>query len=246
VSEAVRFYHNALYAPWPIEQSNARRVVRLELIRLLLTHGQTDRARSELLALSADMPDGTSLRLEVAQLFADAGDDGQALNLFRQALEQTPESVAAIAGAGRAAFRLGDYTLARRYVRELPSDESSVRDIREIVELVLSSDPLASRLGSTERRRRLAADLSHTEERLSLCVEKTGGAAADEATALRLEGHTFSDQLARPGILEQDTVEAGVELIDRQERELGRRCGPPTALDQALALIGRAHGADRK
>ena len=35
VTEALRFYHNALYAPWPIEQADARRAVRLELIRFL-------------------------------------------------------------------------------------------------------------------------------------------------------------------------------------------------------------------
>ena len=51
VTEALRFYHNALYAPWPLEQADGRRDVRLELIRLLLDHNQAGRAISELLAL---------------------------------------------------------------------------------------------------------------------------------------------------------------------------------------------------
>ena len=47
VTEALRFYHNALYAPWPTEQADARRQVRFELIRFLLTHDQTGRAQSQ-------------------------------------------------------------------------------------------------------------------------------------------------------------------------------------------------------
>ena len=68
VTEALRFYHNALYAPWPSEQADARRQVRFELIRFLLTHDQASRALSELLALSTDLPDDAPLHLEVAQL----------------------------------------------------------------------------------------------------------------------------------------------------------------------------------
>jgi tetratricopeptide (TPR) repeat protein len=44
VTEAIRFYHNALYAVWPAGQEEARRRVRLELIRFLLAQDQTGRA----------------------------------------------------------------------------------------------------------------------------------------------------------------------------------------------------------
>ena len=57
-----------------------------------------DRARgSELLALSADMPDEIALHLEVAQLFAEAGDDAHALEQFQRALRLDPGNRAAIA-----------------------------------------------------------------------------------------------------------------------------------------------------
>lgn len=246
VTEALRFYHNALYAPWPIEQADARRRVRVEVIRFLLTHGQTSRALSELLALSSDMPEDAAARVEVAQLFADAGDHTHALDQFQRALTQSPDDGTATAGAGLAAFRLGDYALARTYLHQLPTPSADVQRIRETVDLVLSSDPLASRLGSTERRRRLTADLSHTEQRLSQCGESPDGAPPEGLVVLRGEAQAFTEQLAQPGILEQDTVEAGVDLINREEREIARRCGPPTVLDQALALIGHAHGTDSK
>jgi len=102
VTEALRFYHNALYAPWPSEQADARRRVRFELIRFLLTHDQVSRALSELLALSTDLPDEVPLRLEVAQLFAKAGDNGHALDQFKRALHLAPENGEALAGAGQA------------------------------------------------------------------------------------------------------------------------------------------------
>jgi len=106
VTEALRFYHNALYAPWPIEQADRRRRVRFELIRFLLAHDQASRALSELLALSTDLPDDAPLRLEAAQLFATAGDNGHALDQFQRALRLAPENGEALAGAGQAAFNL--------------------------------------------------------------------------------------------------------------------------------------------
>ena len=57
VTEAARFYHNALYAPWPVERADTRRSVRLELVRFLVAHNQSDRALAELLAIASDLPD---------------------------------------------------------------------------------------------------------------------------------------------------------------------------------------------
>jgi Flp pilus assembly protein TadD len=241
VTEALRFYHNALYAPWPPEEAGARRAARLELVRFLLTHRQAGRAVSELLALSSDMPDEVPLRSDVAQLFATANDDAHALDQFQRVLRLTPDDRAAIAGAGMAAFRLGDYALAQSYLRRLPTD-SGVRTTRELVDLVLSRDPLATRIGSAERRRRLAAGLTYVHQRMQACVEAGNGSA--DSAALDNEAKTFQTHLAHPGMLEQDTVEAGVDLIDRFERDIVARCGPVTALDHALALIARRHEAE--
>lgn len=243
VTEAVRFYHNALYAPWPVEQAATRRVVRLELVRFLLTHARRGPAVSELLALSSDMPDEAPLRLDVAQLFVSANDDVHALDQFQRALRLTPDDRRAVAGAGLAAFRLGDYTLARSYLRRL-TDDADTRTTRELVDLVLSRDPLATRIGSAERRRRLSTNVAYVYERLHSCVENGKGDA--DSTALQDEAKAFETALARPGIVEQDTVEAGVDLIDRAEHAIAASCGPVTALDQALVLIARRYAADAK
>jgi tetratricopeptide (TPR) repeat protein len=245
VTEALRFYHNALYAPWPSEQADARRGVRFELIRFLLTQAQTSRALSELLALSTDLPDDVRLRLEVARLFTTAGDNGHALDQFQRALRLDSENGAALAGAGQAAFKLGDYTLAGTYLRRAPAEMDEVRSTREVVDLVLSNNPLANRLGSAERRRRLIADFSYAQQRVSTCLEQhSGGHPTGDELALQSDAQAFADQMKPPAILEQDTIEAGVDLIDRLEQLVIQRCGPPSPLDRALILIGRQHRAE--
>ena len=72
------------------------------------------------------------------------------------------------------------------------------------------------------------------------------GSLTNDDLELQREAQAFENQLKPPTILEQDTVEAGVDLVDRIERHVVERCGPPTTLDQALVLIGRQHGADTR
>jgi len=245
VTEAIRYYHNALYAPWPTDQADARRRARLELIRVLLTHDQRNRAMSELVALSTDLPDEAARHVEVGQLFSSAGDSGRALDQFQRALRLARDSGAALAGAGQAAFQAGDYLLARRYLRNAPEDVGSVTETRELVDLVLSNDPLAARIGSSARRRRLIDDLSYAEERLNSCVEShPGGQPSADELALRDEAQAFKTQLAPSTLLEEDTIESGVELIDRIERDVVQSCPSPTPRDRALILIGQHHGVD--
>jgi thioredoxin-like negative regulator of GroEL len=243
VTEALRFYHNAIYAPWPNEMVEARRGVRLELARFLLSHRQTGRALSELLALTADMPDEITLHLQVAQLFADAGDEAHALDQFTQALRRDPDNRAAIAGAGLASFQLGDYATARLLLGRI-ADADDVHAIRTVAELVLSRDPLATRLGSPARRQRLAADVADVRQRLQACIDN--GNQRTEAATLLDETAAFDEELTRTSALDQDVVETGVDLIDRVEDEIGQRCGTPTPIDQALAIVGRKHRTDSR
>lgn len=245
VTEALRYYHNTLYAPWPIEQTDARRQVRFELIRFLLTHNQTNRAVSELAAVSTDLPDDETVHVQVAELLAQAGDSRQALGRFQSALRLAPDSGPALAGAGLAAFQLGDYLLARKYLRGAPPNIGHVSETAALVELILANDPLARRIGAASRARRLTANFSYAEQRLSDCLERRAGepATAQEMDLLR-EAQTFDAQLKLPTIREQDTVEAGVDLISRIERQASQTCPPVTAFDRALILIGGQHGVD--
>jgi tetratricopeptide (TPR) repeat protein len=246
VTEARRFYDAALYAPWMPDRADERRHVRLEFVRFLLGHGQRSRAQAELLASIGGLPDDPSHHLELANLFVEAGDDEHALTEFQRALVVDPENADALAGASQAAFHVGRYADARRYLRRMPADSEHVRNTREIVELILSRDPLATRIGSTERRRRLMNNLSYAQQRFAACLGQRGAPPAADALALQSELQSFDVQLKRRPQLDQDTVESGVDLIDRVERSAIENCGPSTALDRALLLIGRQHGAESR
>jgi tetratricopeptide (TPR) repeat protein len=246
VTEALRFYHNALYAPWPADRVAERRDVRLELIRFLLAHQQSGRALSELLAAVSDLPDTLPMHLEVGQLFASAGDSAQALNQFQQALRLSPNDPDGLVGAGQAAFRTGEYVMARDYLRRASSRAEDVTRTRDVVELILSRDPLAARLGSIERRRRLTSDVSYVQQRLVGCESQASARpSAAHPAALGQELDDLSEQLAAPGALEQDTIEIGVDLIARAAAYAAAACGPETPTDQAMILIGRQHADSR-
>ena len=195
VTEALRFYHNALYAPWPPERSEERRAVRLELIEFLLTHEQHNRAISELLAMASDLPDDVSHHLQVARLFARAGDAAAALRQFEDVLRLDRDNAAALAGAGQAAFAIADYTLARRYLRRASPSAPEISGTLEIADLVLSRDPLANRIGAVERRRRFAADFAYVDQRLRACLAAAHGQVADGDADLKSEIEAFGDGL---------------------------------------------------
>jgi tetratricopeptide (TPR) repeat protein len=239
ITEALRFYHNALYAPWAPEDAERRREVRSELVEFLLTHDQRDRAVSELLAMVTDVPDDVPHHLRAAEQFARAGDDADARRQFEAALRLDSTDPTALIGAGQAAFGLGDYALARRYLRRAPQQGAGVRSTLEIADLVLTRDPLANRISASERRRRLASDVAYTGERLNACV--AGDRGSDTDAALQKDAREFGDRLKAP-TLEQETIEAGLDLIERIERHVVDTCGPASTTDRALLLIAREHG----
>jgi Tfp pilus assembly protein PilF len=243
VDAAARFYHNALYAPWPPDQTEIRRGVRIELIRFLLSARQTSRASAELIALATDMPNDPSHHLEVARLFVRAGDNAHALDHFERVLGLDPDNSEALAGAGLGAFRLGRYALAQRYLRRAPAGSDDLRRAREVTELVLTRDPLADRIGSAERRRRLLANFTYAATRLAACAPtETNPQVIEDAARLDAELRTLEPEL-HAARLDQDTIETAADLVDRVERHVVQRCGPPAPLDDALILVGRQHGS---
>jgi tetratricopeptide (TPR) repeat protein len=247
VTEALRFYRNAVYAPWPAASEGDRRQVRFELIDFLVQHHQPDRALSELLAIAADIPDDPATHVRVGQLFARAGDAAHALDQYQRALRQAPGDQTALAGAGMSAFALGNYPEARRFLRPAGAAGPEVARTRDLVDLVLSTDPLASRIGSAERRRRLAAALDYVEQRLHGCPQDAPpDTERSPTTPLELETASLREELKPPAVLDHDEIEAGVDLLGRIEQHLAKTCPPQTSRDQALALIARAHATEAK
>jgi thioredoxin-like negative regulator of GroEL len=243
-AEAVRYYQYTLYAPATAAQPERRRRVRLEMVRFLLTQASRDRAIPELIALSTDLPDDPAARLEVAGLFAQAGDHQRALQHFQTLLRRTPQNQAALAGAARSAFALGEYTVAVRYVRRLAEPAADIAEMRAIADWVLAHDPLAARIAARERSRRLRDNFAIASARLDACIADPATADDAQATSLAAEAALFESRLTAANAGTDAVLDAGVNLIERMERRAIELCPPGTTRDQALILIGERHRAE--
>src|SRR6188474_1345492 len=95
-----------------------------------------DSAIAELVALATDIPDEPTAHLELASRFARAGDRRNALTQFQSALRRAPGDLRALTGAGEAAFELGQYQLARRYLRGIPGGDTRLVEKRDLVDLI--------------------------------------------------------------------------------------------------------------
>jgi len=243
LAEATRYYQNALYGMWDGGQDEVQRMLRIELIRLLLEHADRESALSQILVLSKNVPGDVESYEQVGQLFLDAGAPADAAEAFDRALELDPASGRALAGAGRALFDLGDYAQAQRRLRAAVDREAGLpetADLLEVVSLQFASDPMAPRLSAAERQRRLQILLDRGIERLESCPPSD---VSSEVPDLLTEATELRDGL-RPGSVRADPnlPEIGVELIGRVEESAATSCGPATPLDRALALIARRYG----
>src|ERR1700686_1166056 len=126
--QAQRYYHNAIYAVWPGDQELKRRDTRFELIEYLLNIHAKAQAQAELIALEENLED-PALQKRVGDLFLRAEDYEHALAAYRLCLKSDRHNEGALAGAGWAAFQLGRYPLADRYLQAAvagnPSDSQS-------------------------------------------------------------------------------------------------------------------------
>lgn len=245
VSGATRYYQNALYGVWSGDASAARRQVRIELIRYLLAHQQGGRALSELLVLSGNLPDDVQSQNEAGQLYMEAGDAPRALDHFRKALRLDRANAAALAGAGEAAFNVGDYVSAQRFLRAAVPSSGRVTELRAVTELILSGDPLRPGLSLQQRQERVTAALQRALGALDECAAQRP-APLDDSVPLRADATALLPQLALDRVRHApEGIDAGVHLVYRIEQLTAGACGHTSAIDRALLLIGRRHEVDR-
>jgi tetratricopeptide (TPR) repeat protein len=243
VSSTVGYYQAALNTMWRQQEAPTRHRVRLELIEFLLGRGQRSRALSEILMLAADLPETAAAHAQAGRLFLDAGDPTHALVQLDLASEIDPADQNVRFLAAKAAFSLGDYTRARRYLRGT-SDIPEARELRSTITLVLASDPLAPRLTVAERRRRFAAAIARARERLDMCAASPGAQGSTGFASLDPRLQTFESLLGphppkdAPPVM--DTIDDGMDLVLQIEESSGS-CGPVNPLDSALILIGQRH-----
>ena len=243
---AQRYYHNAIYAVWPGEQEVKRRDARLELIEFLLTTGAKAQAQAELIALEENLGEDPAQQEQLGDLFLQAHDYEHALAAYRRSLKAEGDNRAALAGAGMAAFQLGRYPLAQRYLQAAvagnPGDTRSA-DLLKTTNLVVKMDPFRRQISVAQRDRVVVEAFAAAGQRLKSCGAARGAALPTASqTSLaenwaRMKPRASEQELRR----NPDLVEAVMDLVFDIERQTSTTCGTTVGTDMALLLIAKLH-----
>lgn len=117
IPATIDFYQKAIYGTWEGDGYVRRREARLELIHFEISHALDDQARSQLLLAAGNAPvNDLPLQVQIGRLMEQARDPSDALHLYRSVLRVHPTYLPALEGAGRSAFGMGRYLLARRFL----------------------------------------------------------------------------------------------------------------------------------
>jgi len=241
---ALRYYHNAIYAIWPAGQNTERRKTNLELIHYLLRIGDTAQADSELIALAANLGNNPAERTRAGQLFLQAQDSQRAREQFRLALQGNRHDVAAMAGAGNAAFQLGRYSEAERYLRDAAeAGNHSVEPQLKMAELVLNLDPFRPVLKAADRDRIVMHGFAAAGSRLQACAAPGSfSVPADELTKFDQAWTKLKPRITERNLRRNpDLVNSAMSLVFSIERETSGMCGGMSDTDNALLLIANQH-----
>ncbi len=244
--QALRYYHNAIYSTWPGNQEIERRNSRLELIEFLLRIHARTQAQSELIALAENMGDDTSQQARLGQLFVQAQDYEHALAAYRLSLKSDSRNQPALAGAGLAAFELGRYPMAQRYLQAAvtasPGDAESATRLKT-TKLVLRMDFYRQRISIAERNRIAVKAFAVAGQRLNSCQIRDGAIAS--AAQLRTLAQAWAK--LKPQITEShlrqdpDLIHETMELVFNIERQTSGVCAATSEADTALLLISKLH-----
>ena len=244
--QALRYYHNAIYANWSGDQQSQERNARLELIGYLLRIKSRAQAQSELISLEASSGDDPAVQARIGALFLEAEDYQHALEAYRSSLKVRPHDAQALAGAGAAAFELGNYLVAQRYLERAaaaaPNDAESRGRLR-LTELVLQLDPFRPRIPVAQRNRNVIELFGAAGQRIQSCPAAAsyvspGNPQQDLAGAWE----KLKPQITESGLRrDPDLVNTAMDLVFSVERQASEWCGTPTETDSALLLIAKLH-----
>jgi tetratricopeptide (TPR) repeat protein len=254
---ALRYYHGAIYGVWQRDPVVMRWNVRRELCEYLLTRSTVAQAQPEIIALAQDVPPGDiDSEKAAAALLLRGKLWTRALDAYRVILVVHKHDEDALAGAGIAAFEMGQYARARYYFDELPPQRQSAPDISPLLaeaQEAEAENPFARDLSSDERARRTLAAMARAESRLSQCSQQMGQPIATAPPATQLQ-KLYAEMESSNGkwtwpVLARDpsAIDAAMQWVFQAESAAARQCGEPEGTaDRALLLIAQSQtGAEQ-
>jgi tetratricopeptide (TPR) repeat protein len=241
VQGAINFYRASIYGNWEGDGVERRREVRLELARYLIAQHQSAAARAELLIAGGNAPDLPELDITLANLLEQADASSDALAFYQKALLRDPKNQAALNHAGRLAYTMGEYTVARglleRAVREQPQEEQNALLLAQ-TERILQLVP-AETLPARERVDRILTARAIAKKRLNDCLP-----SVDPQNTLRLLAGQWTGEdgtTNRPTLLRDDDKRtAALQLIYDTEIETNQQCTAATGDDALLLLLAQS------
>ena len=251
-SDAIRYFHNAIYGVWQSNPAQHRLRARLELSEYLLQKNEKAQAQSELIALADSLPEDAKLYTKVAEMFRQAEDRDRALSTYEKALKIDRHEQAALTGAGETAFEMGDYRTAVSYLdRAVRLGAASDADKSQLAtaRLALSLDPMAPRLSRAEADRRTLNAYRIATSRLNDCLQARGlnphpDQPQNDLQRLSLEALKLNSQAKSSALRrDPDLRVTMMDFVSSIEETTAKECGGPTGPDLALLLIARKHGA---
>ncbi|HUJ93939.1 MAG TPA: tetratricopeptide repeat protein [Terriglobales bacterium] len=243
-NQALRYYHNAIYAVWPSDADTHRRAARLELVEFLLRQNDPTQAQAELIAMSANMPANSPLHGRAGELFLQVPDYEHALAEFRVALKLDPHDAAALAGAGRAAFELANYSSARRYLEAAVAanrGDSSSADLLKLTSLVIELDPYPRSLTPLRRSQIAVEAFEIAGDRLRTCDSTEKPYATLDTRWREMKPQVNERRLQKNPVM----VDEVMNLVFAIEKQTADKCAP-NQKDRAILLIAKMHeGSER-
>ena len=235
--QAMRYYHNAIYATWTGgDQETQRRNARLELIAYLLQIGAKTQAEAELIDLGASLGEDAGQQALLGGLFLRVGDSQRALAAFRESLKLDRGDQSAMAGAGAAAFKLGLYAQAERYLRAAveayPADDNSAT-LLNATESVLHWDPYLPQMLDARRDQIVVDAFAAAGQRIHSCA-----APSNQEKNLAQAWDALKPKITiRELRQDPDPVNPAMSLVFQIERQAGNSCTAANDTDRALLLI---------
>jgi tetratricopeptide (TPR) repeat protein len=247
IQEALRYYHSAIYGQWRSDADANRLQARFELTEFLLQRNAYPEAQAELISLLPTLPPDPGLQLRAARMFAEAQDNSRALAQYQALLKESAGHTAALMGAGQAAFQLGRYRSAQKYLQAVANSVEGQEGVSmlQTTNLVLASDPFLRGISDAERNRRIQAAFTHAGARLDQCIRSqgidlSGQPSSNSLASLQTQWMTMKPQLSQMSRQsESDLPDTIMDLVFQIEQEAQKRCGNAEGADLALLLIAR-------
>lgn len=250
-ANAIKYYRASIYGTWEGDGVVRRREVRLELARYLIAQKYFNAARIELLIAAGNSPGDPRLNITLAHLLVQTGDVADGFTYYKKALQEDPKNQAALEGAGRAAYALGNFAEAHSLLERAieskasPEKENVSGDLatmldnsKRILELRLSG-----KLTPVERVRRILGDGIIARKRFDGCIVRFDASNSVPPPLQELKARwagsdaTMSRTVLLRSLAQQD---AAVQLIFDTELQTSQFCGAPAGDDALLLLLAKS------